>query len=45
MTERLKGSTGYTSTTVNLMGGARERMSRLRLNQELREQLDREPMY
>lgn len=44
-TQQLSGSRGPSNVTVNYVGGARERMSKLRMKQELREQLDSQPQY
>jgi hypothetical protein len=43
--ERLTPSGGSSNTTVNYVGGWRNRGSKLRMRQELREQIDRQPQY
>jgi hypothetical protein len=43
--ERLTPSGSPSNTTVNYVGGWRNRASKLRMRQELREQLNREPQY
>ena len=43
--ERLTPSGGSSNTTVNYVGGWRNRGSKLRMRQELREQIDQQPQY
>jgi hypothetical protein len=42
---RLSSSGGASNTTVNYVGGWRNRASKLRMRQELRERIDQQPQY